>query len=42
MFCRMSVSLGFPTTLLEMQRMFPDAKAVATYLLAVSWPDGYA
>lgn len=38
----MSARLGFPKTLLEMQRMFPDEKAAATYLRAVRWPDGFA
>ena len=38
----MGVRLRFPTTLLEMQRMFPDEKAAAAYLRAVRWPDGFA
>jgi transposase-like protein len=38
----MSVRLGFPTTLLEMQRLFPDEKAAAAYLRAVRWPEGFA
>jgi len=40
--CRMGVRLRFPTTLLKMQRMFPDEKAAAAYLRAVRWPDGFA
>jgi transposase-like protein len=36
----MSVRLAFPTTLLEMQRMFPDENAAAAYLRAVRFPDG--
>jgi len=36
----MSVRLAFPTTLLEMQHMFPDENAAAAYLRAVRWPDG--
>jgi hypothetical protein len=39
-FCRMSVRLAFPTTLLEMQHMFPDENAAAACLRAVRWPDG--
>src|ERR1035438_216515 len=38
----MNASLEFPMTLLEMQRMFPDEKAAATYLRAVRWPEGFA
>ena len=30
----MSVRLAFPTTLLEMQHMFPDENAAAAYLRA--------
>jgi hypothetical protein len=37
----MSACLGFPTTLLEMQRMFPDENAASAYLRAVRWPDGF-
>jgi len=37
----MDASLRFPTTLLEMQRLFPDEKAAAAYLRAVRWPDGF-
>lgn len=36
----MSVRLAFPTTLVEMQHMFPDENAAAAYLRAVRWPDG--
>lgn len=39
-FCRGSVRLAFPTTLLEMQHMFPDENAAAAYLRAMRWPDG--
>lgn len=33
---------GFPTTLPEFQRVFPDARACATYLEKLRWPDGFA
>jgi transposase-like protein len=33
--------LTFPTTLLEMQRMFPDEKHCASYLEALRWPEGF-
>jgi hypothetical protein len=38
----MSARLRFPTTLLEMQRLFPDEKAAAAYLRLVRWPEGFA
>ena len=33
---------GFPTTLPEFQRVFPDDGACATYLERLRWPDGFA
>lgn len=33
---------GFPTSLPEFQRVFPDDSACARYLEAVRWPDGFA
>src|SRR5664279_1506787 len=33
--------LTFPTTLLEMQRMFPDENHCAAYLEALRWPEGF-
>ena len=33
---------GFPTTLPEFQRVFPDPEACATYLERLRWPDGFA
>ncbi len=32
---------GFPTSLPEFQRVFPDEAACAKYLEAVRWPDGF-
>lgn len=32
---------GFPTTLPEFQRVFPDAAACAAYLESVRWPEGF-
>lgn len=32
---------GFPTTLPEFQRVFPDDAACAAYLESVRWPDGF-
>jgi hypothetical protein len=32
---------GFPTTLLEFQRVFPDDAACAAYLEKVRWPEGF-
>ena len=34
--------LGFPTTLPEFQRVFPDDRACATYLEHLRWADGFA
>jgi transposase-like protein len=33
---------GFPTTLPEFQRVFPDPQACAAYLEKLRWPDGFA
>jgi transposase-like protein len=33
---------GFPTTLPEFQRVFPDDRACATYLERLRWPEGFA
>jgi len=33
---------GFPTSLPEFQRVFPDDGACARYLEAIRWPDGFA
>jgi predicted RNA-binding Zn-ribbon protein involved in translation (DUF1610 family) len=33
---------GFPTTLPEFQRVFPDDRACATYLEHLRWADGFA
>jgi hypothetical protein len=33
---------GFPTSLPEFQRVFPDDAACARYLESVRWPDGFA
>ena len=33
---------GFPTTLPEFQRVFPDDRACATYLERLRWADGFA
>jgi transposase-like protein len=33
---------GFPTTLPDFQRVFPDPQACATYLEKLRWPDGFA
>lgn len=33
---------GFPTSLPEFQRVFPDDAACAKYLEALRWPDGFA
>jgi hypothetical protein len=33
---------GFPTTLPEFQRVFPNDDACATYLEQLRWPDGFA
>lgn len=38
MFCRLSVRLAFPATLLEMPHMFPDENPTAAYLRAVRCP----
>ena len=35
------VPRGFPTTLPDFQRVFPDDTACARYLEAVRWPDGF-
>jgi hypothetical protein len=32
---------GFPTTLPEFQRVFPDDAACAAYLESVRWPEGF-
>ena len=32
---------GFPTSLPEFQRVFPDDAACARYLEAIRWPDGF-
>jgi transposase-like protein len=32
---------GFPTTLPEFQRVFPDDAACAAYLESIRWPDGF-
>ena len=33
---------GFPTTLPEFQRVFPDDRACAAYLESLRWTDGFA
>jgi hypothetical protein len=33
---------GFPTTLPEFQRVFPDDRACATYLERLRWPEQFA
>lgn len=33
---------GFPRSLPEMQRMFPDDRACAAYLEEIRWRDGFA
>jgi hypothetical protein len=33
---------GFPTSLPEFQRVFPDDEACARYLESIRWPDGFA
>jgi hypothetical protein len=33
---------GFPTTLPEFQRVFPDPEACAAYLERLRWPDGFS
>ena len=33
---------GFPTTLPEFQRVFPDDAACARYLEQLRWPEGFA
>jgi Transposase zinc-ribbon domain len=33
---------GFPTSLPEFQRVFPDDAACARYLESIRWPDGFA
>jgi len=37
----MTARLNFPTTLLEMQQMFPSEEAAAAYLRSVRWPEGF-
>ncbi|MCX7116319.1 MAG: IS1595 family transposase [Legionellales bacterium] len=37
----MNTQLNFPSTLLEMQHMFPSEIAAAGYLQAVRWPNGF-
>ena len=34
--------LGFPQSLPDFQRLFPDEAACAAYLELLRWPDGFA
>ncbi|WP_163097956.1 transposase [Acidithiobacillus ferrianus] len=38
--CRMD-ERGFPTTLPEFQRVFPDEAGCASYLESLRWPEGF-